>query len=329
MDRVRLACVAALAAATSLSCTEVYPQCKAAPEVAAPPEADYLLVVSESSLTAGKPRDVEISDTPKYRSARSTLRTAAIRLPDSCLHESAAQVTGEAHHTQEIVQTACGVWLSELERSLVRAQFRVVSWDSLRGLERSENLPAYAAAQKLGADIVFLFNSLEASNVKAGSEAAMSHRYFHSNAKGEQLAPYPMADEERAPIREFVKAKLGTPAEATADAGVTALSATLDATAILTDSGESVWFYRNTTVEPVSGTEGMRFLFEKHGNQWYPAEPERPKVQKIETSTVSAVDSTGVSVQATKDPYKQERLALVRAVARDFVSRFRNGTSGE
>src|SRR6476659_5464958 len=106
----------------------------------APPE--YLLVESKSGVTVGTARPAELSSTPAYDKVKSSLASVALRLPDSCNQEGAATVSGESKVAQSIVRTHCGVWLSELEKALVASNFRVVSWDALRGLERSKNIPA-------------------------------------------------------------------------------------------------------------------------------------------------------------------------------------------
>ena len=58
-----------------------------------------------------------------------------------------------------------------LERSLAGAGYRVISGDALYRLEGSTSprLSTYVAAQQLGADAVFVINSLETSDVQRGA----------------------------------------------------------------------------------------------------------------------------------------------------------------
>jgi hypothetical protein len=329
--------MAALAGVLGVGCANALAECRCAdsedpackpPPPPEQPNLQYLLVQTDSDVTVGQPRKVEISPTDAYQQAREAVQKAAIRLPEECSNESAAQVTGESQRTDAIVKTMCGTWLAELEKALVKANFRVVSWDSLHGLERSKNLPAYVAAKELGADVLFLFNSLEASDVKAGGEAGARFQYFASDERGTKGQPFPLPDNERLALRNFVQAKtkVFTGKEA---AGVVALSSTLDSTAILTSTGESVWFYRNTTVKPVTKDTGARFLFAKYNGAWYPASRDFQLVAAIPSVTMSAEDVMQGSVSASKDPYATERLDLVRSVANDFVGRFRSGQAGD
>jgi hypothetical protein len=292
------------------------------------PELDYLLVEMGTDATLGQQRKVEISPTPAYEENRESVASAAIRLPERCSSAGAAQVTGESRETDTIVKTLCGTWLAELEKALVRARFRVVSWDSLHGLERSRNIPAYVAAKELGADILFLFNSLEASDVRAGGEASARFQYFRSDVYGSRGEPYPLHEEERAALRNFVRGKtqVFTGTEAV---GVAALSSTLDSTAILTANGESVWFYRNTTLKSLREDSGARFLFAKYQNSWYPARREVQVVAPMQATHIAAEDVMQATYAAQRDPYASQRLDLVRMVANDFVTRFRSGQPGD
>ncbi|HXK19658.1 MAG TPA: hypothetical protein VNG33_17730, partial [Polyangiaceae bacterium] len=62
----------------------------------APPTHDFLLIEAlQGAALASKPK-VEVSQTPAYESTRAASGVAAIRLPDSCLNDTAAQVTGDS-----------------------------------------------------------------------------------------------------------------------------------------------------------------------------------------------------------------------------------------
>jgi len=301
----------------------------------APLTHDFLLIEAQQGASLASKPKIEVSLTPAYDTSRAASGVAAIRLPDSCLNSTAAQVAGDARDTQAIAQTLCGVWLAEVEKALVKAHFRVVSWDALRGLERSKNLPAYKAAEELGADVLFLFNSVETNNVAPGGKTGSRMRYFRSNERGEASEPYPMSDAERLPLRTSVDNVMQSLASSTAadksTAGITALSATLDATAVLTKSGESIWFYRNRTLKPLQATIGRKFLFVRYMDTWNLTRRNLPKqvVLSPVAEVLSAEDSSQTTVGASRDPFAVERLDLVRTVANDFVERYRSGKPGE
>jgi hypothetical protein len=303
-------------------CTSGVPHCRP------PPPVSYALVEYRGGGELGQPPKVEISQTPPYLANRSTFKAVAIRFPDSCLQTAASAMTGasRAGETQTILSTDCGVYLSELERAFTSHDYRVFSWDALRGLERQKNLSPYAAGKELGADIVFVFNSLDAAPVQAGAQSGASFKYFASDPKGTRLDPLALDDATRSTFREFAKSQAGAdPANQ-----VVALSSTLDSTAIVTSGGESVWFYRRTVTRPVRTRRGMRFLFGRTlGGPWTPAIPDVPVplgAAPPPPPQVKTEDVTESHVAATAaDPYAAEKLQLIRDAATDFVAKFFTG----
>lgn len=328
-------------AGSSLSCASVAPNCACARnpdhpgckevEAPKPPKTKYLLAEARFGSALGTPREVEINQTPTYHKARESLTSAAIRPPDSCLTQTASEVKGEANNSATVLATQkCGVWLSEVERSLVKNGFRVVSWDALRTIEENERVPPYKAAKKLGADVLFLFNSLEVSSVSAGGESAYRVEYFASDAQGHRGAPLAMTESERAQLRNAViaRSKANTP-----DGSLLFLAGTLDATAIQTENGESIWFYRNTAIKTLSEQTGQAFLFARIEGQpiWYLAERETQAVSSAVVAPAesrSSVDTGSQRISATQDATAAENLALMRTVTADFVDSFRTGKDG-
>jgi hypothetical protein len=292
---------------------------------------EYILAEARFGAALGKPREVEINKTKTYHDKRETFQSAAVRPPDACLTETASSVKGEARQpSKQLAAQKCGVWLSEIEKALVKSGFRVVSWDALRTIEENEHIPPYKAAEKLGAEVLFLFNSLEISPVAAGGESAYRIEYTASNAKGEKGSPLPMTENERAQLKSAVIARsvLSSP-----DGSALIVAGVLDATAIQTKDGESIWFYRNTEIKTLAEQTGQAFLFGRieGDNMWYLAERQAagaPAAVVAPAENKSAVDTGGQSIAATQDSGAAEQLALMRAVTADFVDSFRSGKVG-
>jgi hypothetical protein len=162
----------------AMGCQGPIPRCVPPPEPPKPPVPQYLVVWYAAASVAAQPANSQVSQTATYQKERANIRTAAIRLPDQCENTSAATATGGSARSDLVLQTACGVWLAELEKALVKKGYRVSSWDALRQLEKQKNISTYDAAKQLGADLVFVFNSLEASPSKAGAKGAYSLKYF-------------------------------------------------------------------------------------------------------------------------------------------------------
>src|SRR5262249_55082612 len=134
--------------------------------------------------------------------------TVAFRAPDSCLTQTAGRATGMTTNSGAILTTGCAVWLAEVERAVTLEGLRVISWDVLLRAERTGNGSIYEVAKKLGADLVFILNSLEAMAVKGGSDLALSISYYQSNPDGARLGDLPMTDEQRATLRFFMDEKV-------------------------------------------------------------------------------------------------------------------------
>ncbi len=306
---------AMLTICSSLGCGRAYPACES---------PDYLLAEARSSLVFGRQPGVEVSDTAEYQQAQRQLLgpgatpTVAIRLPDTCLPntKTAHRADGRDDH--------CSLWLSELERTLSGAGFKVVSWDSLQSLRTSEGLAWFQTAKQLGADVLFTFNRLDLSDVAPGAQARWNIRYFRSDARGQPLAAWPLQATERAPIKRYVEDRMNSKATQTASAGAMALAASLDATAVLTTTGQSIWFYRNSTVEALDASRGRRFLFKRGADTWYPEVPRQ--LSSSESATLAtAEDVAEIQAPTPTDPDRHRRTALVHQLASQFVSHFRYG----
>lgn len=306
------------------ACNPSVPTCRAV-QAPAPPAPEYVLVEHRTASESATAPKVEVKETPKYQSTKGKLRAAAIRLPDTCLNETAARVTGVAQRTDLIFQTKCGSWLSEIEKALATAGFKVYSWDALYKLEIERRLSPYNAGKMLGADVVFVFNSLEAGDIKGGASMQGRFRYFNADARGRALSARPLDEATRDQFKAFAQGALK---DSVKPDQVIALSSIIDSTAVLTESGESVWFYRRVLTMPVKENAGMKFLFGRYpGTEWKVVSPALlPAISKPRSAPLlSTEESVESSVGVRHDAYEAMRLDLIRAGASDFVQAFRGG----
>ena len=268
-----------------------------------------------------------VKPTPTYLEKRRTWNTVAVRLPEYCLQESAAQASGNSRNPDKIFQSECGVYMAEVERALSEKGLKVVSWNALNQLEQRKRISTYEAAQELGADVVFMFNSLETSRIKAGEIAGATLRFYESDEEGGKGPPMKLDDKDRGFFKSFLKERMGTidPEER-----VSALSATLDTTAVLIGPGnEAVWFYQNIQTEPVKTLTARKILFAQRRQSFWPVAP------RLETQTEIPKDMTqseeimqSQRAPRPEDEYAKERLELMRKVVTDFVGKFRSETGG-
>ncbi len=318
-----------LVLATGISgCSRGLPTCRVVEKAS----AEYFRVDYRVRAENGIVPRAEVRAAGRFEALRNTWTegTAAIRLPDKCRQESAGSGTGAMGQGggAEIMATTCGFWLAELERALVKAKYKVVSWNALNQVERTRNVPTYVAARDLGADLVFLINSLEDAPSALGSAYSESFRFFDSNEDGAKKAPRELDDDERAKLKGFVRDRTNVLRNGKNIIGIKAI---LDMTAVDTKTGEAVWFYLKQEAKPVPSALDRRFLFAKYHDspQWWPVLP-----TSLQSETGNAVgkegghhassdEESGESMPAPEDAYKAERNELVRSVVDDFMNRFR------
>ncbi len=290
----------------------------AAAALAAGCAKSYVRVDLEYAGAHGDRAQPAVSTTPSYRRAARDIQVVAVRMPEFCVTESAAQATGRARSTDLIMESTCAVWLAELERALVGGGYRVISWDSLYELERTRNLSTYVAARELGAHAVVLVNSLEATVRTADQEGALTIRYYQSNPSGEAVAPVNLPASTRSVLKRLMdRARL--------NAGGGMLSAALDATVVLTVSGEAAWFYRWDITQSAAFAGLRAYLFRGRGRHFRPVRPRDLDGGGPSLDESAAVETASGHAPGAVDPYKRGKLELVRTVARDFATRLRQG----
>lgn len=213
----------------------------------------YFLVSSQfvSSTQAQAKPEVIASDAYRAQAARTT--TVALRAPDTCANNSADQSSGSARSDGVILHTNCGVEMAEIEKSLARVGYNVISWNVMAREMRGDKSAA-AVAQSLGADVIFQVNSLEKSKKTLGQDARWERKYFHSNPNGAAISPLPLSEEGRSLVRRNYLADVE---KRITDASLT-WAVTLDATAVWVGNGQSIWYYRWTLAND-SGSTGRYF----------------------------------------------------------------------
>jgi len=126
---------------------------------------------------------------------------------------------------------------------------------------------------------------------------------------------------EREPLRRFVIShSIGANAK-----DVLGWAGTLDLTAVNAKTQEAIWFFRHRIARSRFKQTGMRFLFRKDGAT-SPYEIWRP--QGVQEAVTEADDRSAEDYEQTQllggpaDPFKAEKHALARDVARACVALF-------
>jgi hypothetical protein len=261
--------------------------CMGLPRCAALP-SQYVVVERQQSELRGGSAQPEITPTAAYHELRSTFRTVALRLPDNCFFQ--AELHSGANAEAAKLESRCGIPLQVLERALTRNGFQVLSWSTLMGIERQQNVPVHVAAQQLGADIVIIVNDMYVGLENAAASTEATYRYYVSDNKGTRVQPMQLFEADRNWLKTFVRERAGADPQAVAGRTLQArLNATIvlakgrepvpagdvDGSAVKTTappaaspaapfsgrSGEAIWFYNWRVGKASNDSNGLLFLF--------------------------------------------------------------------
>jgi hypothetical protein len=332
----------ALAATPALGCHPGLPDCTVVQEVKQekPIEPEYVVVERTVAQASGLPPKAEITATPTYAARHASLTKVALRLPDNCFQGKAQLGTG-TNTTTALLESACGVPLQVLERSLTREKYQVLSWAALMGIEREQRVPVHKAAQLLGADFVVVLNVVDVGVRDAGAEAAVKYHYYASNPNGERLGAKKLFNADRAFFKDYVHKRAGDDAKAQAGSS---MQGELNATAVLSETGEAIWFYNWRVGQASSTSQGVQFLFagipsreyehafrapnpspnanDADAHYWWPvAPPSSAAAPTVVADRAESEEGTSTRVEVSR----HEEEALYRLIADDFIRQFKCG----
>lgn len=283
----------------------------------------WYLVESTYDFATHEDKPPAVVRSAGYHKLAGRTLTVALSAPDQCADRSSAEATGHARSTGRLLQTTCGVEMAELERELVKAGYRVISWSALRQVVSvKKQVTALEAAQRLKADVLFQVNSLERSVLKPGQQQKWRRTFYESDPTGTK-GPVAHVSEERAVALErgVVSQEPVIPAER--------VSVTVDLTAVLVDSGETIWFYKGTHSERPDASLTISHLFEcnrRHLSYCILREPRRMQAAGGGDTTMDTRRSGGESLRVDPpepaDQVAAQYYGLVGRAVSDLVREF-------
>jgi hypothetical protein len=319
--RVAALSVLGLTFTGALGCAAGLPQCRDKDTT------QYVSVRYRVEFLDGVTPRAEVRHVDRFSALRPTWNTVAIRRPDACLNEGAATGTGAMHSAETMLGTDCGFWLAEIERGLAHNKFSIVSWNALNQVEHTKQVPTYVAARDLGADVVFIVNSLQASTIspqKMGFEIGERLSFFESNADGDRLQPLPMNEEETGSYLKFIQNRTAWMRDKSRTTGIVAV---LDVTAVDTKTGEAVWFYLKQASKQVETSIDVNFLFANNERGEWPVKPAWIRRMEKEAAQPRAEAEHTADAKRQIVPesaYKAEVEHLTRDVVNNFLQSFRS-----
>lgn len=279
------------------------------------------LVTTKFVMSSQKEVGPEIVETPTYRRIASTVRTVAVKAPDSCSNKTADERTGVAVSQEAVLKTTCGVEMAEIERALSKASYKVISWKVLAREMEGKEISALDVASKLGAQLLFQINSLEKSTRTLGKDARWERTFFTSNEYGDAINEQAFDEETRA----FLKRSYLDRYESSVN--LKRLAVTLDANAVQVKDGESIWFYRWTLTDPAAANyQQKQLVYYKNKNKSYLLRPQiHPGKEK--TDLITSGESEAVSdTEKPEDLEKAIYNSLLKSIVDNLVSSFAQNT---
>lgn len=288
---------------------------------AEPPPTSYFAVKYE---LRGPPAPVpieEVVSSQEFVERSPAWRVAAVRAPNYCSDRAGT----EPRRIQ-----GCMRVLAEIERNLVASRLVVVSWSTLHDTERTQQRESYVAARDLGAQVVLVVNDLEDELVPFGDAPYEALGLTEADENGHSLGGMTLDAEHFEDLRR--KTRRETESLRTATRGSTAhLVQRLDITAVDTETGKAIWFYRRSLSEPLRAVEYRHFLFAtSNGRQW----PVWPRAMRDEAEAERDRPRSGGFLSPEPDrwsrpsePANVEAKAhvLMSRVVADFSRRLRGG----
>ncbi|MDJ0848650.1 MAG: hypothetical protein QNK04_09755 [Myxococcota bacterium] len=283
--------------------------------------AKNYIVTSRLVENSRTEKGAEVTRARSYDSVLKRAQTVALRAPDSCANEGAATARGESASRAGILQTNCGVEMSELERALARSGFGVVSWDAVRKMVSHEDVTPVEASRRLGADILFMINSLERTLTDPGINARWEREFFAANARGESQGRTAVP-ESRA---QSLESLMAGPEKALLPGA--RQSATINVSAVDVSTGRSIWFYEWTHTEPYDKDIETQALFQCKSSYCQHTDPDmRSLTKKILDSTPIVGDVANMGIAIAGNFYNTE---AVRGGSMDAVTTGRDAANQE
>ena len=142
---------------------------------------------------------------------------------------------------RDLMFTICGSWMRELEQSFVSAGYSVVASEVF--MRQKDDGSVYRAfvletAQKYNVDLLFSINALKISEIDMDGNYKSVVSFTRKDINGKFTKPRHVFKGKRAKLMKMVPEWAAAPEKQ--------IGAELDISAIDTNTGQSVWFYRET-----------------------------------------------------------------------------------
>ena len=276
---------------------------------------DYYQVESNFKMSAANDRiPATITKGQGFEANFPRIATIAVKAPDFCVSESQSQRTGTARAETNVMQTTCGVEMAQIESSLAKAGFGVISWKVLQN-EMTVSTSHLDAAKKLKADAMFQINSLERGVTQAGQDARWDRRFYITS--GGSKVPTAVDSYMANLLDTYAKQN-----EQAMIAGIEVLSASINASVTLVENGRAIWFYEWNNVQSQEDADQIVANTYVYCIDGY-CQPYTPQEYAAYNDQLVQGTSDAVSIGAkAADRRRAVHDKLMKQVVEDMVGRF-------
>lgn len=217
-----------------------------------------------------------------------------------------------------LMQTHCGVDMSELERALVAKGWTVSSWKAVDQIMQSERVTGLQAAKRLGTGLLLQVNSLEQSTQNPLKDLHWETKFYESDRRG-RMGPLAAVPEKRAQTLESMmraaQAKMLPSSR---------IGSSINVTAVLVETGQTVWFYNWNHWRRSDDDFVNRQLFVcnwRHLDHCIPQEPRRSTWSRSSQPTRSGSDLRDVAGEEYANVTDNAYLRATRETMENLVGK--------
>jgi len=203
------------------------------------PDSEFIYIESSFPLNTtnlASDEQAEIIFSKEFR-RYNKIKKVALKAPDSCMNKSSLSTDVRIDESQGFIENRCSVEMNLIEKEFIKHGFSVYSWEMLYNSVRLGSQSYLTNAKKLGADVLFIINSIESLKVKSNN-LLTKRDYFKGNNNFEKGTKLNLSKEKIECLGSILYDKEKNLVEYV-------FGSSINITAVEVKTGKSFWFYQN------------------------------------------------------------------------------------
>ena len=284
----------------------------------------FYAVRSTFSVSEAPAQAADVTETELYRNMIDSVERIAVKAPDGCANETSSQSKGEAKSREGVLlKSNCGQEMALLERALVNAKYKVVSWSVVNSRSKANNRAPLDIAKEMDADFLLQVNSMERLTTSAGASLQWERRFFRSDSRWNIYNLVRVNSRTRTQIVRHAK-----DAEGRIQPG--RISVSLNATVTDVENGEAIWFYEWTLSEAFSDNVVESVSFSACSLKNGLCKPWPPRLKERGQGEYSSGISGIVEIESpVEDRRRARHNELMKRLVKNMIDSLKNPSSPE